>query len=725
MTTWATDPAALSPLQLRGAAVAFIQSHVRGHRIRQQLELAREQTSTVLKMELDQLTNKQTILKPEDQRRYCESLRAKQKTLQTEIGRLQDGHYYAKSTRQREIRLRVKDLIAESFRLDAEVKFLQTSNAGAINQPLAEQAQELQDALKHAKKAQKMTDVEAHHLAKHTAEVAQYDADGAVNFWFAMSSASSRPSAVKAGSQAQRAGPDVSLKLAVRPFPAATATEGQTAAEAAAADVPFRISLSRDGSRPQSQQGLRGGPPRPPSSSGTASWAYSAAAGGGGSGGGGGGGAGGGGASHVYVRLGVSPPSKEAEGKLRPPSPGRGWIGDSEHRKAYIHSVHSKDLTMRRHLAQCMLLSAGLVEFSSITIKSIREAKEEVRTLELQRAVAALSIKSPKASGAGSPSKNPSKEAERVQALNHYIGMIDYVISMIRYKIRLSYVGLFKRGAASQLPSFGYRPFQRFAVCIIQRHWRGFRLRAFFDLIEALQRQHVAMQAALASSVIARERFQRYVKHAISIAQVNDMTTQDACAILIQRQLRFFWCERAEREEQERRAESAAKIQSMYRARRVGARKKEQASRLEGLESAYLTALKGHKKALRRQRKAQEQAVVAADGAGMLGSTSIVRGASGAGAVTLGASQRRFIAAIAEPPPPPPELALPGETGGLYARMLGSAISTLPPGLSRRSLLELRSYAKPPGLVRRVLECVCLLLGARPDWESAKLQLWL
>ena len=40
--------------------------------------------------------------------------------------------------------------------------------------------------------------------------------------------------------------------------------------------------------------------------------------------------------------------------------------------------------------------------------------------------------------------------------------------------------------------------------------------------------------------------------------------------------------------------------------------------------------------------------------------------------------------------------------------------------LSKSDLVEVRGYQKPPALVMKVMEAVCTLLGAKPDWESAK-----
>ncbi|OUW47187.1 MAG: hypothetical protein CBD47_05050 [Synechococcus sp. TMED187] len=41
-------------------------------------------------------------------------------------------------------------------------------------------------------------------------------------------------------------------------------------------------------------------------------------------------------------------------------------------------------------------------------------------------------------------------------------------------------------------------------------------------------------------------------------------------------------------------------------------------------------------------------------------------------------------------------------------------------GLSKNDISEIKAFAKPPPLVQKVMECVCLLLGAKTDWDSAK-----
>ena len=41
-------------------------------------------------------------------------------------------------------------------------------------------------------------------------------------------------------------------------------------------------------------------------------------------------------------------------------------------------------------------------------------------------------------------------------------------------------------------------------------------------------------------------------------------------------------------------------------------------------------------------------------------------------------------------------------------------------GLSKNDISELKAFAKPPPLVQKAMECVCLLRGAKTDWDSAK-----
>ena len=72
----------------------------------------------------------------------------------------------------------------------------------------------------------------------------------------------------------------------------------------------------------------------------------------------------------------------------------------------------------------------------------------------------------------------------------------------------------------------------------------------------------------------------------------------------------------------------------------------------------------------------------------------------------------------------PADLALPGQAASddLHVGLIREAIGNLGP-ISRKSLIELRSYTKPPRAVCLVLDCLCILLGVPVDATSAKLQL--
>lgn len=37
-----------------------------------------------------------------------------------------------------------------------------------------------------------------------------------------------------------------------------------------------------------------------------------------------------------------------------------------------------------------------------------------------------------------------------------------------------------------------------------------------------------------------------------------------------------------------------------------------------------------------------------------------------------------------------------------------------------RTAVEIKNFKTPPALVQKVMEGVCILLGAKPDWDSAK-----
>ena len=40
--------------------------------------------------------------------------------------------------------------------------------------------------------------------------------------------------------------------------------------------------------------------------------------------------------------------------------------------------------------------------------------------------------------------------------------------------------------------------------------------------------------------------------------------------------------------------------------------------------------------------------------------------------------------------------------------------------LSKNDIVEIKNFKTPPPLVQKVMEGVCILLGAKPDWDSAK-----
>ena len=48
-----------------------------------------------------------------------------------------------------------------------------------------------------------------------------------------------------------------------------------------------------------------------------------------------------------------------------------------------------------------------------------------------------------------------------------------------------------------------------------------------------------------------------------------------------------------------------------------------------------------------------------------------------------------------------------------------SAVQSLK-SLSKSDLVEVKGYAKPPALVQKVMEAVCVMLERKKDWDSAK-----
>lgn len=43
--------------------------------------------------------------------------------------------------------------------------------------------------------------------------------------------------------------------------------------------------------------------------------------------------------------------------------------------------------------------------------------------------------------------------------------------------------------------------------------------------------------------------------------------------------------------------------------------------------------------------------------------------------------------------------------------------------LAKEDIAELKSFNKPPGLVKIVMEAVCILFQLQPDWETAQVML--
>ena len=755
-------------IEQRAAAIVHVQAMMRGRRARSKFGTAKAAVDRA---------GTGVLLNRADHRQYQENLRGKKAILERELEEIERYQYYQRSSSQREIRLRSKQLRHAIQGLATELDFLERRSSRIENNSIARRAS--------AHEQHYTNDLEADSAYQ------QHNPDQATDFWLAMASAQS---AVHHDWQALEAiGVDheydpkaavISLELSTRPFGdgggggggggmADPAGGGSgTTADIAAFAVPYRISLSREGSRagssrgasrPHSQQGLRGGLPPMPTSSGSfapaaaergrAAPAVAAAA-----------------TGHVYVRINLAPtlaltgteaPLFPNEASFRAKAPSSA----ASKRVAYIRAVHSGDEIMRKQLVMCMLLCAGRYDVSNITMATIRKQKEELKTIEMQRRVAQTALEYLGRDGASAQADETKREA-----LVHYLGMIDYVISMHRYMRRLSWFGLLKRGVKATIPGYGYRPYQRNAVATIQRYWRGYRLRAHFDLIDSVHRQDVELRMRLRKSAIANARYQKSLSLAVATTNLRAMDTQTACAVMIQRQMRYVWCEREHREETRKQQLAADQIQQTWRKHKLQARMREQTARLGGKEQAYVAALKEHRRAVRQQKRLlkQRRAEMAGDGprAPMLpllppaapptaqtdgsrsgladggsrrladtgtvrtfGLTTTVAGstARGGGLGSLSAGSRSLREPLMPPPPPPPPdaLTLPGSGHQLHEKLVGAAISRLPDGPSRRGLMELRGYAKPPPPLRRVLECVCMLLNEerRPDWAFAQLQL--
>ena len=658
----------------RQNAAVTTQAHYRGMNVRQRLRMAQASLQAVyaLTAKGEAGGSNRMLIHQADKRRQVDEINSQKRKLQRVIEEAKDDLLMnSRSGQAREVRRRLKQLKNEVSKLDHDSKMInsisQPNKSGCISQQTAsDDAPPSYDALRDTAwtiEAQ-LKQIQWRRLSLNVqpkeAEAPQpvASSDDAVDFWLAMQKEAD-----------DAASPTAAPASAPAPAPAAGEFE-----------VPYRVSLSRQGSRPTSR-----GVNAPPAAAAAASWATDLL---------------GGSVDHA------------------PAAPTPASVMDERRRtatkKVYIRNVLSNDQAMRAHLTSCLLLSAGLVDLDTISIKAVRACKKELDQLHLQRAVAA---------GAKWRTDVPGRK----EALEHYIGMLDYIGSMLELKRRLTMRALFKRAVRAKLPGFGYsKEVKQYAV-VIQRHYRGHTARVYFNMCDQLKKSERELELLNERRQDAQHRLQKHFSFSLASVRTVNQAIRTAAATLIQRGVRYKWLEREMRADAAKRQAAVRRIELMWRVQRSEARAKEKVERVDGREEAYAATLRSHRRAMREERTAMKRAVAehatTDDGGALARAGAPVRTNAHGGPSPR---YRPSLAATAQPgffrAPPPPELALPGQSGGLHARLVGEAIARLGK-LSRRSLLELRSYAKPPRAVAQVLECTCVLLGVSADWESAKLQL--
>ena len=683
----------------------MVQAKFRGIRARRQLALAQSSVDACVRMgdlmKNDAAHNVHALLKPEDKRRHLKDLTTRKTKLQREIDELETSSYYEKSTKQREIHRRLKAMRLKMISLDDEIKLLAELAEGKERYELAH----------ISSKAWGIEEQVNGQLS-----IGKGRQDEASAFWLAMEShlGTSANEPAHAYAPAPSGPPHVSVRVAPRFIINIPGEAELLEASKIGANAPLdKVSTSRPGSQ-------QGGP-RPPVNPTVA---------------------------NLQVTLSVSnkrpPPIKSVlpavpvmspEGANSPATARSASSSVPQKQRVYIQAVHSSSEAMRLQLAHCMLLSTGRIDLHSITIKAVRECQKEVKLMQLLKNVAVsaqaeMKIERKAKGRRSSITLPPSASTDghvkgREAALGHYVNMLEYVVDMMTLKKRLLLRGLFKRAVTYTLPGYGYNQYQRKKITLIQKYYRGYNTRKLFDILEILQRQQAEVHARAERGRQAAGEMRKYMVRGTTMAHLQTMTTQTACAVLIQRQLRYMWLLRKEKAEEARQSAAVGHIRGMVKARKKEERDAEQISRLDEREAKYLSALKAHKRAMKMERKAMTQRQqMLESGMGDTGGSGMVMLAPGGPRTTmrntaaLSSVKQDFFRAD-----PPPDLALPGEqAGSLHERLVNEAITKLG-RLSRKSVLELRGYQKPPRAVSRVLECVCLLLGARPDWDSAKLQL--
>ena len=228
------------------------------------------------------------------------------------------------------------------------------------------------------------------------------------------------------------------------------------------------------------------------------------------------------------------------------------------------------------------------------------------------------------------------------------------------------------------------------------------------------------LEGALAESEACRRRFGAAIRCSLNALAAGRTRPTHACsAVLIQRQQRYWLALRDEKRHGQARLHAASQIQGLWRFKQTDVRARAQARRVESRATEYAQLLGEYARAQRRAKRAHPRQQAASWGSREVGPATSEQGpwAGGGG----GGEQTGFLP-LPPPPPPPPLPGLNIDPAETHRRLVSEALRDL--GTPRRKhLLELRSYIKPPELVRRVLDCVCVMLGAPIGWESAKLQL--
>ncbi|KOO34957.1 hypothetical protein Ctob_011179 [Chrysochromulina tobinii] len=275
-------------------------------------------------------------------------------------------------------------------------------------------------------------------------------------------------------------------------------------------------------------------------------------------------------------------------------------------RATYVHAVMNTEDhgQMQHHLARSLLLDIRLPWYQ-VCAADVRVAKNLLAKVMLQRKMASAVAHSLRMGKEQGSRRKQASNAEKLEALMHYAAMLDYMKDLLAGKLRKMRFALIRRAIRACVERRREdlsRPECIRAATIIQKYYRTYRVRRLLDLCAALQQQDRDLKARLEHQRQVRQRLGKGFQRSVSTMQIID-TSKSACAIMIQRQMRFIWEMREIEVEAAKQLEMSQRIQRQYRSNRAHMRKRQQQQRLEARDAAYMAELAVHQREVKAKRK--------------------------------------------------------------------------------------------------------------------------